>query len=70
MKTATNPDAHNEEGLKDSYVGVGIGRKGWLEPRDVFTRVDLEKMKAFWNGGNPSRLEILGFEEELPRQEA
>jgi DNA polymerase (family 10) len=32
---AINPDAHNIEGLRDVYYGVGIARKGWLEKRDI-----------------------------------
>jgi DNA polymerase (family 10) len=30
-----NPDAHNINGLQDVQYGVGIARKGWLEPKDV-----------------------------------
>jgi DNA polymerase (family X) len=30
-----NPDAHNVSGLQDVQYGVGIARKGWLEPKDV-----------------------------------
>jgi DNA polymerase (family 10) len=47
VKIAINPDAHEEEGLKDTYYGVGIGRKGWLEPRDLLNTMDLEEMKGF-----------------------
>ncbi len=39
-----NPDAHNIEGLRDVYYGVGIARKGWLEKKDVIntrTRADI-----------------------------
>jgi len=32
---AINPDAHNREGLRDVFYGVGIARKGWLEKKDV-----------------------------------
>ncbi len=32
---AINPDAHTVEGLKDVPYGVGIARKGWLEPRNI-----------------------------------
>jgi DNA polymerase (family 10) len=47
VKIAINPDAHGEDGLKDTYYGVGIGRKGWLEPGDVLNTSDLEEMKTF-----------------------
>jgi histidinol phosphatase-like PHP family hydrolase len=33
--------------MKDTYDGVEIGRKGWLEPGDILNAMDLEKMKAF-----------------------
>jgi DNA polymerase (family 10) len=32
---AINPDAHTVEGLKDVPYGVGVARKGWLEPRNI-----------------------------------
>ena len=47
VKIAINPDAHDEEGLKDTYYGVGIGRKGWLESGDVLNTMDLDEMKNF-----------------------
>ena len=47
VKIAINPDAHDEEGLKDTYFGVGIARKGWLEPEDILNTMDLEEMKNF-----------------------
>ena len=31
-----NPDAHSLEGLEDTPYGVGIARKGWLGPADIF----------------------------------
>jgi len=47
VKIAINPDAHEEEGLKDTYYGVEIGRKGWLEPGDILNAMNLEEMKEF-----------------------
>jgi DNA polymerase (family 10) len=47
VKISINPDAHEEAGLKDIYYGVGIGRKGWLEPGDIFNAMDFGEMKAF-----------------------
>ncbi len=32
---AINPDAHNIEGLRDVFYGVGIARKGWLEKKNI-----------------------------------
>ena len=39
-----NPDAHNTEGLKDVFYGVGIARKGWLEAKDVVNTWDVQKV--------------------------
>jgi DNA polymerase (family 10) len=50
---AINPDAHEEEGLKDTYYGVGIGRKGWLEPGNILNALDLGEMKAFLGRRKP-----------------
>jgi len=54
IKIAINPDAHDEEGLKDTYFGVGIGRKGWLEPGDVLNAMDGDEIKVFLNRRKPS----------------
>ncbi len=53
VKIAINPDAHEEEGLKDTYYGVGIGRKGWLEPGDVLNSMNREEMKDFLERRKP-----------------
>jgi DNA polymerase (family 10) len=47
VEIAINPDAHDEDRLKDTYFGVGIARKGWLEPGDVLNTMDLEEMRDF-----------------------
>jgi len=54
IKIAINPDAHDEGGLKDTYYGVGIGRKGWLEPGDVLNTMGLDEMKGFLKRRKPS----------------
>jgi DNA polymerase (family 10) len=54
VKIAMNPDAHDEEGLKDTYYGVGIGRKGWLEPGDILNAMDFQEMKTFLERRKPS----------------
>jgi len=46
-KIAMNPEAHDEEGLKDIYYGVGSGRKGWLELGDILNAMDFGETKAF-----------------------
>lgn len=53
VKIAINPDAHDEGGLKDTYYGVGIGRKGWLESGDILNAMDSEEMKAFLERRKP-----------------
>ena len=42
-----NPDAHTVDGLEDVSYGVGIARKGWLEPRDVVNAWDLKKVTHY-----------------------
>ena len=46
-KIAVNSDVHDKEGLKDTYFGVGIGRKGWLEFGDILNAMDLAEMNAY-----------------------
>ncbi|HBQ21090.1 MAG: histidinol-phosphatase [Deltaproteobacteria bacterium GWA2_38_16] len=42
-----NPDAHKTEGIEDIQYGVGIARKGWLEPKDVLTTWPLKDIMKF-----------------------
>jgi DNA polymerase (family 10) len=53
VKIAINPDSHDEEGLKDTFFGVGIGRKGWLEPGDILNTMNVEEMKAYLEKRRP-----------------
>ncbi len=46
-KIAINPDAHEEEGFRDTYFGVGIARKGWLESGDILNTMNLEEISEF-----------------------
>jgi DNA polymerase (family 10) len=41
---AINPDAHNTDGLKDVYYGVGVARKGWLEKKNVLNAWTLSEL--------------------------
>lgn len=43
-----SPDAHSFEGLNDTYYGVGIARKGWLEPKDVLNTWSNSKIEKFF----------------------
>ncbi len=45
VKFCINPDAHSPEGLKDTFWGVGIARKGWLSKNDVFNTESLSKVE-------------------------
>jgi len=47
VKIAIDPDTHDRDGLKDTYFGVGIARKGWLEPGDVLNTMNLEEIIDF-----------------------
>lgn len=38
------PDAHEIEGLEDMRYGIGVARKGWLEPRHVINTWPKEKL--------------------------
>jgi DNA polymerase (family X) len=42
-----NPDAHNVNGLSDVQYGVGIARKGWLEPKDVVNTWTIQKICTY-----------------------
>jgi len=53
VKIAINPDAHDEEGLRDTRFGVGIARKGWLEPEDILNTLEAEAMQSFLTGRKP-----------------
>jgi DNA polymerase (family 10) len=47
VQISINPDAHNLQGLKDLFIGVGIARKGWLESRDVINTMEEEEAARF-----------------------
>jgi DNA polymerase (family 10) len=40
------PDAHSTGGLDNVEIGVGIARKGWLEPADVLNTMDADAVAA------------------------
>ena len=47
VRVSINPDAHSEEGLRDTVYGVGIARKGWLEKKDVVNTLSISEMEKF-----------------------
>jgi DNA polymerase (family 10) len=55
VKISINPDAHRKEGLSDTFIGVGIARKGWLEAKDVFNAWPMEEIKKILKGTKGQR---------------
>jgi len=51
VKISINPDAHNVDGLKDVFYGVGVARKGWLEKKDVVNAWGLKEVTKFLKAG-------------------
>ena len=49
IKVSINPDAHGLDHLRFTEYGVGIARKGWLSPEDVFNTLSLKKVDAWLN---------------------
>lgn len=49
VKISINPDAHNLEGLKDTYLGVDIARKGWLRSEDCFNSLATKEIANFFS---------------------
>jgi DNA polymerase (family 10) len=41
------PDAHSVHGLDNVHIGVGVARKGWLEPADVLNARSADDVLAF-----------------------
>lgn len=48
VKICINPDAHNTDGLNDVTFGVGVARKGWLEPHDVVNCWSTKDVERFF----------------------
>lgn len=49
-----NPDAHNTDGLDDVQYGVGIARKGWLEPKNVVNSWTVKEVEKFFSSARAS----------------
>jgi DNA polymerase (family 10) len=47
---AINPDAHSAKGLAELFYGVGVARKGWLEPGSVLNTMEIGEVKEFIRG--------------------
>jgi DNA polymerase (family 10) len=48
VRLCINPDAHNIDGLRDVFYGVGIARKGWLEAQDVVNAWKTNEVERFF----------------------
>jgi DNA polymerase (family 10) len=44
-----NTDAHNIQGLHNIRLGIGIARKGWIEPHNVINTMPLTELKKYFN---------------------
>ena len=42
-----NPDAHNINGLQEVQYGIGVARKGWLEPKDVINTWTMKQVLQY-----------------------
>lgn len=47
VRFAIGPDAHRVEGFDCMYYGLGVARKGWLEPGDVLNTLEIEDLLAW-----------------------
>ena len=54
VKVCLGTDAHRIEGLDDMRYGIGIARKGWLEPDDVLNTFSANELLAFAKRRRPS----------------
>jgi DNA polymerase (family 10) len=45
---AINTDAHNLQGMKNIQFGIGIARKGWIEPHNVINAMPLPELKKYF----------------------
>ncbi len=50
---AVNPDAHSTEELSVVSYGIGIARKGWLEPADVLNTRDVAEVRELLRRKRP-----------------
>lgn len=47
IKLVISPDAHSVAGIDDTRYGVGIARKGWLEPSDLLNCMTADEFIAW-----------------------
>ncbi len=47
LKLCIGPDAHSTGGLEDMTYGIGIARKGWLEPGDLLNCMTVDEFLAW-----------------------
>lgn len=49
VRLSLNPDAHQIESMTALSAGIGIARKGWLSPDDVFNTLPKEEILTYLN---------------------
>ncbi|ABR49305.1 PHP C-terminal domain protein [Alkaliphilus metalliredigens QYMF] len=54
VKLVIEPDAHRTSGIDDVQYGVGIARKGWLEPKDIINTKPVEVVLDYFKRGSHS----------------
>ena len=47
VRVSIGPDAHTLDGLDHAAIGVGMARKGWLEPQDVLNASPVGDVLSF-----------------------
>ncbi|MEA2066726.1 MAG: DNA polymerase/3'-5' exonuclease PolX [Thermotogota bacterium] len=50
VKFAIDTDSHSPSTLKNIMYGIGIARRGWLEPKDVINTMSWKELKTFLKG--------------------
>ncbi|MFO7882348.1 MAG: DNA polymerase/3'-5' exonuclease PolX [Kosmotogaceae bacterium] len=48
IKFAINTDSHSPSTLKNVKYGIGMARRGWLEPEDVINTMSWKELKSFF----------------------
>lgn len=56
VRLSIEPDAHRISGIDDIYYGIGIGRKGWLEARDVLNASEVVNINDFFKNKRAKKL--------------
>jgi DNA polymerase (family X) len=47
VRLSVHPDAHGINGLADTYLGIGLARKGWLSSVDLVNTASLNEIEFY-----------------------